>query len=230
MKRVALIPARGGSKRLPRKNIVSFLGKPMLAHSIEVALDTRLFDEIYVSTEDDEIASIALSYGAKIHNRPVGLAGDNNTVAEVCTNFIESQSAAGVNWDQLIVLYAASPLRNAHDVKSVVHELEKGDCGVAMGVTAYSHYVHQAMTINEKGHANPVFPKWISEKRENIPKFCVSNGSIYAIDPEKFLENPSFYPKDLRVYEMPRERSVDIDTWDDLLFAEALALLPNKKR
>lgn len=228
MNRVAIIPARGGSKRLPRKNIKNFLGRPLIAYSIEIALSSKCFDRVVVSTEDEEIAGIAREYGAEVHNRSASLSGDNNTVAEVCVDFLKSQKEIGINWDQMVVLYATSPLRNLDDIKGVINVLESGDCDLAMGVTEYSHYVHQALSYDSNNHAKPVFPDWVSKGHSEIPIMHVSNGSIYATWCDYFSVAKSFYPERLKTYLMPRERSFDIDDLTDFKVAEAIAKAMNE--
>ena len=150
MKRVALIPARGGSKRLPRKNVMKFLGKPMITHTIDAAQQSGLFDRIVVSTEDEEIAIVSKSSGVAVSKRPSNLAGDNVMVKDVCIDFLNKEKKSGRNWDILCVLYATSPLRNVDDIKSVVSLIEADNCDFALAVTSYSQPLHQALLIDEK--------------------------------------------------------------------------------
>ena len=223
MRRVALIPARGGSKRLPRKNILPFLGKPMLQYSIEVALDSQKFDAVVVSTEDDEIADIARSCGAIVSNRNSSLAGDTNTVVEVCVDFLKKEAQKDILWDQLVILYACAPMRLVDDIVGVLSVLEKENCDVVMGVTEYSHYVHQALRYDSNGYAKPVFPELITAPRNEVPDTHVSSGNIYAVKCAQFIENPTLYPERLKTYLIPPERSIDIDTYNDYLVAQAVA-------
>jgi len=218
-RRIAFIPARGGSKRLPRKNILPFCGKPMLVHSVDVATNSGLFDDVVVSTEDDEIASIAAEAGARVDNRRDDLAGDSNTVIEVCQEFLQREP----HWQQMVILYAASPLREVEDVQAIVSLLDQGDCDVAMGVSEYGNYVHQALKYDGQGFAVPVFPDWVAQRSDHIPKMHVSNGSLYGFWCKAFLQHPTLYPDKLKTHLMPRERAVDIDTELDLVIAEAVA-------
>src|SRR5512143_1903587 len=115
MKALCVIPARRGSKRLPLKNILPLAGKPMLAYSVEAALQSGLFDRVWVSTEDDEIGTIAASFGATLHQRPVELAGDLVSATDVCIDVYETRRAAGESYDAVVCLQPSSPLRNVED-------------------------------------------------------------------------------------------------------------------
>lgn len=206
MRRIAIIPARGGSKRLPRKNILEFMGKPIIAWTIESALETGLFDHVYVSTEDQEIADIAVHYGAKLDERPEELAADTAGVRDVCIEFLSRHPC-----ELLCVLYATAPLRTADDIKSVVNLLEPGTCDFALAAAHYGQPPHQALKRTGEHTVKPMWPDIVSARASDIGELVVDNGSTYAFHVPAFLENKSFYAPDMRVYMMPRERSQDID-------------------
>lgn len=205
---IALIPARGGSKRLPRKNILDFMGKPMIAYTIEAALESGCFDQVVVSTEDDEIASVAESYGALVDQRQSDLASDAATVAEVCLEFLKRNPV-----EILSVLYPTAPLRTAVDIRSVVDLLGE-DCGFAMAATLCEWPVHQTLRIND-GVVSPLFPDWVNQRSDQFGDCCIDNGSTYAVRVDEFSEQKTFYGKSLRAYLMPTSRSIDVDTQDD---------------
>jgi len=215
MKRVAIIPARGGSKRLPRKNIMPFMGKPMIAHSIAAASNSGLFDRVVVSTEDGEIAEVASQYGAELDMRDPGLATDSARVTDVCVDFLQREQAAGREYDVLCVLYATAPLRTAEYVEKVVSLIEPGSCDYALAVTRYELPPHQALRLMPDQSLAPMWPELVSQRADEIGELRVDNGSTYAVSVTAFLDNPSFYGPNLKGVEMPRERSVDIDTADD---------------
>ena len=206
--RVALIPARGGSKRLPRKNILDFQGKPMIAYSIEAALESDCFDCVVVSTEDSEIAEIALQFGAVVDERSQKLATDSVTVSDVCLHYLNQHDVA-----MLAVLYATAPLRNADDVRSVV-ALLSGDCHFAMAATTCDWPVHQTLTFNA-GHVAPVFPELVNQRADQLDTYCIDNGSTYAVHVDQFIRQKSFYGDSLKAYLMSNARSIDIDTPSD---------------
>src|SRR6266849_842542 len=136
-KRLAIIPARAGSKRLPRKNLLPFRGRPMLAYTIEAARDSRCFDRVVVSTEDDEIAGVARTAGAAVFKRSPELATDTARVTDVCLDVLAGEERAGRSYDVFACLHATAPLRRAEDIVAVVSLIE---CGAefAMAVTTYA--------------------------------------------------------------------------------------------
>lgn len=205
---VALIPARGGSKRLPRKNILDFHGKPMMAYTIEAAIESALFDDVVVSTEDDEIAAIAMQCGASVDKRAPDLASDLATVKDVCLQYLKYHSIK-----TLVVLYATAPLRNAADIRSVV-ELLSDDCDFAMATARCDWPVHQTLKFNS-GRVEPLFPDLVDRRFDEIETYCIDNGSTYAVHVDAFVEQKTFYGDSLKAYLMPSARSIDIDTPED---------------
>ena len=224
MQRVALIPARGGSKRLPRKNIMAFRDKPMLAYSVEAALETGLFDRVVVSTEDQEIAEVAQEAGAIVDKRDPELATDTAMVRQVCLDFLDREENAGRAYDQLCVLYATAPMRGAEDISSVVNLLVPGSCDFALAVTEYDMPPHQALKLLPDNWLEPMWPDIVAERADSIGPLRVDNGSTYAVNVAAFREYKSFYGPKLRGHPMPHWQSVDIDTPENfdlaLYFAE----------
>ncbi len=145
MSMLAIIPARGGSKRLPRKNVLPFHGKPMIAWTIEAAIAADLFADIVVSTEDDEIAEAAREYGARVMDRSTALAGDDARVVDVCIDVLDREAAAGRDYDHLCCLYATAPLRNADDIRATVEPVLKRKAQFALAAGRYDHPPHQAL-------------------------------------------------------------------------------------
>lgn len=214
---VALIPARGGSKRLPRKNIIDFLGKPIIVHTIEAALQAGCFSRVVVSTDDLEIAQIAKLNGAEVSMRDSLLSSDNATVLDVCNDFLNMNQDV----DVLVVLYATSPLRNSMDIKEVINLLDT-ECHFSMAVCCPEIPVHQVMYYNESS-LKPVFSELINFRAELAPAFAIDNGSTYAFHVKNFNQEQTFYGSTLKGYLMPRDRSVDIDTYFDYQCALAYA-------
>jgi len=209
---VALIPARGGSKRLPRKNIIDFHGKPMIAYTIEAALSTACFDEVIVSTEDHEIAAITKQYDVTIHRRLPALATDSVSVTDVCLSYLNECDVT-----TLAVLYATAPMRNVDDIHAVMSLLST-DCHFAMAATLCEWPVHQVMTLNQ-GRISPLFPDLVNKNSDEVGEYCIDNGSTYAVNVKSFLKQKTFYGDSLKVYLMPTSRSIDIDTPDDYYHA-----------
>ena len=215
MRRVALIPARGGSKRLPRKNIMKFLGKPMIAYTIDAAQTSGLFDRVVVSTEDEEIAEVSRKYGAEVELRATELATDTVMIKDVCADFLKREEDRGRCWDILCVLYATAPLRNDKDVEQVVSLIEPGKCNFAIAVTKYDLPPHQALIVGDDYVVEPFLPDLVAARADTVPDLCVDNGSTYAVSVPAFKQYLSFYGPNMRAYHMPRNRSVDIDTQED---------------
>lgn len=216
---MALIPARGGSKRLPRKNIADFLGRPIIAYTIDAARASGCFARVTVSTDDAEIADLSRRYGAEIAQRRPELATDAATLIEVCLDFLDGEKAAGRDWRYLGCLYATAPLRNAEDVRATMSLLEPGRCSFAMAVTAYDHYAHQAMAMQQDGGLTPMWPELVERRGSDLPPLRAGNGSTYGVEVAAFRRHRAFYGPGLRGHDMPRERSIDIDTQTDLDFA-----------
>lgn len=223
MAKLAVIPARGGSKRLPRKNVLPFLGKPILAYTIEAAQRAGIFDDIVVSTEDAEIAEVAQRYGAAVDLRAPELAQDSSTVAQVCRELLERRAREGLTDRQLCCLYATAPLRSAHDICSVMALLAQPQCCFAIAATTFNHYAHQALRLTAEGHLEPMWPELCNLRGSEVGTLVAGNGSTYAADVTAFLAQGEFYGPGMRAHLMPFVRSVDIDTADDFALAECLA-------
>jgi CMP-N-acetylneuraminic acid synthetase len=220
---VALIPARGGSKRLPRKNVIDFLGRPIIAYTIDAALESGCFDRVAVSTEDDEIARIAELCGAEVDHRPARLAGDDIGLVQVCLDFLDREAEAGRDWDMLACLYATAALRTARDIRETAALVRSGRCRFAMAVTPYVQYPHQALKLAADGGLSPMWPDLVTKRGSDLPPLRAGNGTTYVVDVAEFRLHRTFYGPGLRGYEMPTERSVDIDTKADLDYAIWLA-------
>lgn len=220
--RLAIIPARGGSKRLPRKNVIPFFGRPMLAWSVRAAQDAGIFDRIIVSTEDEEIANAARQAGAEVMGRGDDLAGDAASVSAVVRDVVGQLAHDGKQFDCLCTLYATAPLRGGDDVRKVVDLLDQG-ADFAMAVTSFDLPVHQALTYDDTGCSVPLFPDLVRARAADAPEIFVDNGSTYAVRTDAFLKEGSFYGSPLKTHLMPREKSVDLDTPEDLDALVAIA-------
>lgn len=220
---LCVIPARGGSKRLPRKNVIAFRGRPILAYTLDAARDAGIFTRILVSTEDAEIAEVATGLGAEVDRRPAHLGRDEATIVQVCTELLNRLEAMGQTYDSLTVLYATAPLRTAGDVRATFALLEPGACAYAMAVTPFVQPVHQALRLGPDGALTPQFPEWVTKRKDAAGAFYCGNGSTYCVAVAEFRRTGAFYGPGLRGHVMPPERSVDIDTAADLRVALAYA-------
>lgn len=220
MKAVCVIPARGGSKRLPRKNVAEFFGKPMIAYSIEAATASKCFERIVVSSDDMETLEIARKYGADPVERKSALASDTARISEVLLDFLDQEESAGRRYEVIGCLLAAAPLRRAEDVAAVVELITPGTCDFAMAVTQYDLPPHQALKIEADGELKPMWPELVDLRDEQVGKLVVDNGSTYAATVSAFRKQRNYYGSPLRGYVMPRERSVDLNSSVDLEIAK----------
>lgn len=223
---VAVIPARGGSKRMPKKNILPFHGRPMLSYPVQAAVDSGLFDQVIVSSEDEEILDIASAFECRPMLRPAGLARDTSTVAQVCLNVLQHLEKEGQKPDYFCAVYATAVFITPSDLKDS-HRLltRKPFPDVVMGVSGYNVQPMLAMYEAENGFATPRWPDQVTVQSQNHPDFFCSNGTLYWARTNYFLGAKNFYAKKLRPFHMPKSRVVDIDTPEDYEFALKLAPL-----
>ena len=215
-----MIPARGGSKRLPGKNVLEFHGRPMLSYAIEAARDSGCFARIIVSSEDGGTLALAESLGAVPYRRSRDLADDDATVVSVLLDVLDREAAEGRRYGTICCLYPAAPLRAAEDVAAVVGLIDPGRTDFAMAVTEYDLPPHQALKLDDEDALAPLFPDLVTLRDEKLGRLVVDNGSTYAATVESFREQRSFYGSRLKGHLMPRCRSVDINTADDLALAD----------
>ena len=213
---LCVIPARGGSKRLPRKNVLDFRGKPMLLHTIEAAQQSGCFDRIVVSSDDEEILAVARQAGVVAAVRSAELSGDAARVVSVMFDLLDSERGEGRDYDILCCLYPAAPLRGAEDIQAVVSLVAQGQGDFALAVTDYGLPPHQALRLDGAGVLAPMFPDLVNMRDEEIGRLVVDNGSTYAATVSAFREHATFYGPRLHGHVMPRARSVDINNADDL--------------
>ncbi|WP_019915704.1 cytidylyltransferase domain-containing protein [Methyloversatilis discipulorum] len=212
MSTVAVIPARGGSKRLPRKNILDLAGKPMLAYAIETAHASRLFDQVCVSTEDADIARVAREFGAAVIERPDSIAGDRSTVAQVCLHALEALPSI----DVFCCIYATAVLLKPETLQASHALLEaEPKADYVMGVSRYEHPPVQALKADEAGYLTYMWPEWRGVQSQFQPDLVVSNGTFYWGRRQPFLADRTFYGSRLRGAVVPDDQVSDIDTEAD---------------
>ena len=224
MSNIAIIPARGGSKRLSKKNILPVQGKPMLFYPVMSALKSGLFDEVIISTEDEAIGKIGQDAGAKFLKRPERLARDRSTVAEVCRHVIEEIGQEGIVPDSFCCIYATAIFITSQDIIDSFNLLAKSSrVNVVMGVSKYNLQPVQALEKKEDGFLSPMWPEFVNVQSQFHPYLVVSNGTLYWAKTERFLEKKTFYDDNLIGYEMPWVRALDIDTKESLEIVKMLA-------
>lgn len=211
MGNIAIIPARGGSKRLPRKNILPLGGVPLIGRVIRACLEANIFDRVIVSTEDEEIAHIAKTYGASIHNRSESLAADTSRVVEVCVDVLKS-----VDCETFCCVYATAALLTPNTIKasySIFSHSKESSC--LMGVSKYNYSPVQALKVNDDDTVKLLMPEYEKTQSQFYPIIRVSNGTLYWGRKQSFLEDKTFYCSSLKVFDIPNNEVCDIDTMDD---------------
>lgn len=221
---LGLIPARGGSKGLPGKNIRPLLGKPLAAWTIEQARASRYLDKIIVSTDAEEIAAVARRYGAEVpFMRPPELSTDHAKAIDVILHAIEHFSVRGERYDLVMLLQPTSPLRAAQDIDNAVERLFSKEAQSVVSVCEAEHHPYGMNILPPDGSLEDFLkPEAINSNRQELPVFYRINGAIYMAYIAYLQAQKSFVGKDAFAYIMPREKSVDIDSIIDLKFAECL--------
>jgi N-acylneuraminate cytidylyltransferase/CMP-N,N'-diacetyllegionaminic acid synthase len=221
---LALIPARGGSKGLPGKNIKSLLGKPLIAWTIEQAKGSKYSDKVIVSTDDSEIAKISKEYGAKVpFLRPKELATDDAKMIDVVMHAIKWLKGSGNLYDVVILLQPTSPIRKAEDIDLSVEYLFSKKASSVVSVCEADCPPNWINTLPEnKCMKDFLSLDIINKNRQEFRHFYRLNGAIYLAFCDYLLKKKSFFAAETFAYIMPKERSVDIDDEIDFMFAEFL--------
>lgn len=217
MKNLCIIPARGGSKRIPRKNVKSFLGKPMLAYSIEAAMATNLFDEVMVSTDDDEIAEVARQYGAKVpFMRSSETANDFATTADVLHEVIDKYKELGREFDNFCCVYATAPMVQSKDIISAYNRLQSSDFTIVYPVVQFSYPIWRCLDLAEDGSMKRHWPEYENSRSQDLPKEYHDTGTFYWYKTKKWLAG------NIKVggIEVDETTVQDIDTETDWKIAE----------
>jgi N-acylneuraminate cytidylyltransferase len=216
MKVIAIIPARGGSKGIPRKNLVNFSGKPLMQWSIDAALKSNYITDVVVSSDDDEILSLAqLNKEVIVIKRPKELAQDNSKTAPVLTHVLESLKE--VKFDYLILLQPTSPLRTTEDIDLAFEKLFNSEATSLISVCELEHHPYKSFKLDEKGYLQGVINNdYPFYPRQSLPKAYRANGAIYIIEVEAFVKKNTLLTNKTLHFEMSIESSLDIDTPNDI--------------
>lgn len=220
---IAIITARGGSKRIPRKNIRPFCGKPMLAWPIEAALASKCFSHVLVSTDDTEIAEIARAAGAEVtFLRPASLADDFTHAHKAARHMLEWALREFGPCKSFAHIYPTAPMLTVDDIRAGRMLIEQGKL-FAYTAQAISFPVYQIVIKNEEGSIVPLFPPEKAGLRsQDMPQGYIDAGQLYWFDTQTFLQHELDITKGVALIPVPQERAVDIDTLDDWQRAEKL--------
>jgi N-acylneuraminate cytidylyltransferase len=227
---VAVIPARGGSTRVPHKNIVDFCGKPLIAWTIEAALKSGIFDSVIVSTDDERISDISKQYGAEVPFLRDQKADEFSPVSEAIIRTIEQLEETGRKYDLVVQLFAVCPLRSSEEILEAVNFFF--DRKAPFVVSCYRFVGMNpwwAIKLNEKNQGERIFEE-INKRSQDIPPLFCPTGAIWIADIEALKKEGTFFGKDQIFWEISWESGIDIDDDKDLKLAAALKTLQTTEK
>lgn len=216
---LAVTLARGGSKRIPRKNIAFIGGRPLISYTFDSVKNSKYIDEYIVSTDDYDIIDVAQENGVRSLKRPADLAEDSSTSADA---MIHAVKKVGQDFYYIVEIMATNPLKTAEDIDSVIEMLYDKDAdSVASVVRIYDHHPSRVKYISDTGIMIDFYPEILESRRQDLlPEAYVRNGSIYAMKKDFLLSEKTRYNKETLAYIMPEERTINIDEPIDLLVAD----------
>jgi CMP-N,N'-diacetyllegionaminic acid synthase len=217
---LAIIPARGGSKGIPRKNICEVAGKPLIAWTIAAANQSRYLDRFILSSEDEEIIQVAQEWGCEVpFRRPFELALDNTPSMNLVIHALSQLP----HYDYVVLLQPTSPLRTHIDIDACIEKCFRQNSNTCVSVTESSQSPYWMYTIGDADEMRSLFPSSQAiHQRQELPKVYMLNGAVYVAKCDWLLQNQTFIDLETLAYIMPPERSLDIDTKLDLVAAKIL--------
>jgi pseudaminic acid cytidylyltransferase len=222
---LAVIPARGGSKRIPRKNVRPFAGKPIIGHSIEAARRSGLFDRIIVSTDDAEIAEVAREFGAEVpFTRPAALSDDHTGTTEVVAHAVEWCGSRGVAMSEVCCIYPTAPFIEPEDLEEGLRLMQTGRWRYVFAATRFVGSVHRAFSQNGDGGLEMLFPEKFTARSQDLPDVLHDAGQFYWGTKQAWLSRAKVFDRESTIVSIPPWRVQDIDTEEDWQYAEAMAM------
>lgn len=220
---IAIIPARGGSKRIPRKNIKLFHGKPMIAYSIEAAKKSDCFDKILVSTDDQEIADVAIQYGAEVpFLRPADIADDFATTLDVMQHAITWCKEQQWSVDKVCCIYATAPFISAEYILQGLKDVSAKNVEYAFSATSFPFPIQRAITLGKDGTVSMFSPEHADTRSQDLEEAYHDAGQFYWGKASAFLSGKAIFSEHSKAVILPRKRVQDIDTYEDWELAESL--------
>lgn len=220
--KIAVIPARGGSKRIPRKNIKLFAGKPMIVYAIEAAIESGLFDHVIVSTDDEEICEIAIKHNAEIpFVRPLELADDHTPTVPVIAHAIEACEALGWEITAVCCIYPGVPFIQVDDLCKAWQLLEVNEVGYTFPITEFPSAIQRALKRDNEGAVKPFFSEYELVRTQDLEMAYHDAGQFYWGWRDSWFRYPRAHSNGLGL-PIPNWRAIDIDTADDWIRAELL--------
>jgi len=220
---IAIIPARGGSKRIPRKNIKEFAGKPMIVWSIQVAIECRCFEHVIVSTDDEEIAGIAKTHGAEVpFIRSAELSDDYTATIPVIAHAIHWCNANGLVARRACCIYATAPFLRAVDLKRGLQVLNSSGANYAFSITDYAYPIQRAFRITEEQRVQMFHPEDFNSRSQDLENAWHDAGQFYWGKAEAWLAHEPLFGSNAAPIILPNHRVQDIDTVEDWERAELM--------
>lgn len=221
MKNIAIITARGGSKRIPRKNIKMFCGKPIIAYSIEAALQSNIFDEVMVSTDDAEIAEIAIQYGAKVpFMRSETNSNDFATTSEVLLEVLEQYQKNEIYFDNTCCLYPTAPFINAEMLKQSYQVLQEEEVDSVLPIIPFSFPILRSFVTDEKDYVRYNWEEYRNMRSQDLPSFYHDTGQFYFFKTDVFLKTKKVVSERTKGIKISELQAQDIDNETDWKLAE----------
>lgn len=228
MKNLCIIPARGGSKRIPRKNIKPFMGKPIMAYSIEAALKSGIFDEVMVSTDDEEFAEVAKKYGASVpFFRSEATANDYATTVDVLLEVVDTYRKQGQEFDNVCCLYSTAPFVIPERLKEAFGKLSDNVDG-CFTVVEYSYPIQRSLRINESGLVEMTYPEHLKSRTQDLEKIYHDAGQFYFMKTVVMENEKTVWCKRTEPLILSELEVQDLDTLTDWKLAEMKFDLLNK--
>lgn len=229
MKKLAVITARGGSKRIPRKNILPFLGKPILAYSIEAAINSGEFDEVMVSTDDEEIANIAKEYGAKVpFMRSADTANDFANTEDVLLEVLAEYEKRGADYDLICCIYPTAPFVTADKLNEALDKLLESDADTLIPVVRFSYPPQRALVMKDE-YLEFKYPEHMLSRSQDLEPHFHDVGQFYMMKTKAFKNNRAIMKGKILPLEMPELEVQDIDNMTDWQIAEIKYQFMHKK-
>ncbi len=221
--KLAVIPARGGSKRIPKKNIKDFLGKPIIAYSIEAAIASGCFDKVMVSTDDEKIAKVAKQYGAEVpFMRPPELSDDHTGTNDVVKHAINWYTEQNINIEYTCCIYATSPFLQPQSLQDGLKQLQTSNCAYAFSATSFSFPIQRAIKLTEDGRIEAFYPEYIFTRSQDLEEAYHDAGQFYWGKSSAFLNDEVVFSNISIPIILPRYLVQDIDTLEDWKKAELM--------
>lgn len=228
MKSICIIPARGGSKRIPRKNIKPFWGKPIMAYSIEAALKSGIFDDVMVSTDDEEFAEVANKYGASVpFLRSDATSNDYATTVDVLLEVIETYKQRGMEFDTICCLYSTAPFVTSERLKEA-HSKLSDNVDACFTMVEYSYPIQRSLRINEVGQVEMKYPDYLKSRTQDLEKVYHDAGQFYFLKTKTLIEEKTVWCKHTVPLVLSELEVQDLDTLTDWQLAEMKYALLHK--